>query len=485
MQRVGQAATCSLPRSAASVYCVRSFVPIEKNSTCAASAAGGERRGRHLDHDAHLERGVRCRPRRPGPRRAPRARAGARRTVATIGNMTRMRRLVGRPQDRPQLRVEQRGAREAEADAAHAEERVLLGVLREVGDGLVGAGVERAQQQGPSRRARRPRARRPSACSSSSGIVSRPMKRNSVRNRPTPSAPASRAPAASSGRPMFAATSMAHAVRRWPPASPRAHARPAPTRPARARRRRRRFSSGAGGSTKHEARAPVDRERARPRRCRRSRSPSPTTAGMPSDRARTAACEVGPPCAVAMPTATAGSSPAVSAGVRSRATRMPGRQQLGARHRHAEDPGERPGRPRCAGRRRAHAGSRPPARPRLRRWPRSRRATRGPRARSSRIARRAGVEQGLVLQEEQVRVEDRRLVLAGARDDGVALPPDVLMDLPAAPARAPPPRPAGSAASRGRDLELGGVEMPRRADRDAGRGGEAVQRARPSPLGTA
>ena len=51
--------------------------------------------------------------------------------------------------------------------------------------------------------------------------------------------------------------------------------------------------------------------------------PRPRTAGIPSARARIAACEVGPPMAVAIPLTTAGSNPAVSAGVSSAATTMP------------------------------------------------------------------------------------------------------------------------------------------------------------------
>ena len=44
---------------------------------------------------------------------------------------------------------------------------------------------------------------------------------------------------------------------------------------------------------------------------------------MPSALARMAACEVGPPKAVAIPLTTAGSNPAVSAGVSSGATTIP------------------------------------------------------------------------------------------------------------------------------------------------------------------
>ena len=52
IERVGErVATASLPRSAASAYWVRSFVPMLKKSTCGANAARLERRRGHLDHD--------------------------------------------------------------------------------------------------------------------------------------------------------------------------------------------------------------------------------------------------------------------------------------------------------------------------------------------------------------------------------------------------------------------------------------------------
>jgi hypothetical protein len=61
---------------------------------------------------------------------------------------------------------------------------------RQVGQGLVAADVEGADDQGAlaTERLRRRRCRR-AACSSSSGAVSRSSKRNSERSRPTPSAP--------------------------------------------------------------------------------------------------------------------------------------------------------------------------------------------------------------------------------------------------------------------------------------------------------
>ena len=55
--------------------------------------------------------------------------------------------LGGDAQDRPQLRPEQVGPGEREADPAAAEERVVLGLLAQEGQRLVGAGVERPHDQ--------------------------------------------------------------------------------------------------------------------------------------------------------------------------------------------------------------------------------------------------------------------------------------------------------------------------------------------------
>ena len=52
-------------------------------------------------------------------------------------------------------------------------------------------------------------------------------------------------------------------------------------------------------------------------------SPSPTAAGIPSERARIALCDVGLPATVAMPSVSSRSSEAVSGGVRSVATTIP------------------------------------------------------------------------------------------------------------------------------------------------------------------
>ena len=96
----------ALPRSAAIVYCARSFVPMEKKSTCGATRSAASASAGHLDHHADLERAGRA--------RAPRARASSRAraassssSVATIGNISGERMLGGHAHDGAQLGVEQ------------------------------------------------------------------------------------------------------------------------------------------------------------------------------------------------------------------------------------------------------------------------------------------------------------------------------------------------------------------------------------------
>ncbi len=191
------AATCSLPRSAARVYCVRSFVPIEKKSASraridAVSAAGG-----HLDHDADLE-GI-VEPRRRPRASEPACAADSSSAVATIGNITLIRMVVPRP-------AGARGAARRATLAARA--RAGSRARRGTGSSRPAARAPGSGLSAPASRVRTSSGRSPSAsaaaryaasCSSSSGMVSRSMKRNSVRNRPTPSAPPATAAATSSG----------------------------------------------------------------------------------------------------------------------------------------------------------------------------------------------------------------------------------------------------------------------------------------------
>ena len=75
--------------------------------------------------------------------------------LADHGEHDRQRGLGGGLQGGAQLDEQQLGAGERQAQPAHAEERVLLGRLAEVGQRLVGAGVERAQHQAPAAERRR------------------------------------------------------------------------------------------------------------------------------------------------------------------------------------------------------------------------------------------------------------------------------------------------------------------------------------------
>ena len=148
------------------------------------------------------------------------------------------------------------------------------------------------------------------------------MNRNSLRNRPTPTAPASSAAPASPGSSMLASNSTA-CRRASPPACAAADAA------ARARAR-----SAAGGSGTPRARSATDR-RSRCRRRRRSRpsrpgrirrlaSRAPTTAGMSMLRATIAVCEVLPPTSVTKPVNTLRLNCSMSAGATSLATSTSG-----------------------------------------------------------------------------------------------------------------------------------------------------------------
>jgi hypothetical protein len=118
-----------------------------------------------------------------------------------------------RAQDRAELRAEDLRAVEAHAHAALAEEGIVLLRNRQVGERLVAADIERANDERlvaptPARwlcksRTARPRRR-----------VVRSMKRNSERSRPTPSPPRSAICVASFKPPMFADDFDARAVER-------------------------------------------------------------------------------------------------------------------------------------------------------------------------------------------------------------------------------------------------------------------------------
>ncbi len=94
------------------------------------------------------------------------------------------------------------------------------------------------------------------------------------------------------------------------------------------RRRNPAWSAGPGSGVTRPSSASTSR--GVPSGMASTASPSPTTAGMPRALARIALWEVGAPPAVQMARTRAGSRPAVSAGVRSRATRTPGAARAGA-----------------------------------------------------------------------------------------------------------------------------------------------------------
>ena len=83
--------------------------------------------------------------------------------VATIGNMIRSVAAARRLEKRPNLRAQQAGPVEADADGAPAERRILLLDGLHVGQDLVAADVEGAERDGPVAGRSRPPYRGPAA----------------------------------------------------------------------------------------------------------------------------------------------------------------------------------------------------------------------------------------------------------------------------------------------------------------------------------
>ena len=299
--------------------------------------------------------GVGLRARAPGPRPSRRPRAAralpssaraasssaraarSSSSVATIGNITLSGCSRGDAQDRAQL-----GARTARARRARGgcRGRRGTGCPPAPGAGTGAACRRRRRACGRSRG-------RPSSASAISrqhrdllvlvGGVARSRKRNSVRSRPTPSAPCATAlarlggaadvgedldPAAVGERAGLARRARAPRPRSAASASRRAAELGGRLRRPGRRRRSRASPSSASG-------VPVgDREHAAPR---------PTTAGMPSARATIAACPVAPPRAVAIAQRALGVQrrPPRRASARRRA-RCPARASTGAARRAGE-----------------------------------------------------------------------------------------------------------------------------------------------------
>ena len=168
-------------RSAANVYCARSLVPMLTKSTAPASPA---RQGGRRDLDHHADRG---RPGAAGVRRTPRLVA-----VATIGAITQMSAWL--PRSRRDRASWRRAPRAARVRAGHARPaRGWSSAWSRNGSGL-SAPASSSRMTTRARRTPRhlTRRRRPAR-----PVDGRPRGRgeNSVRNSPTPSAPAPRAAA--------------------------------------------------------------------------------------------------------------------------------------------------------------------------------------------------------------------------------------------------------------------------------------------------
>ena len=190
--------TASSARSTASVYWIRSLVPIDRKSSLREERAHREHRGRDLDHAADLD--VRIERHALLAQALLRLRDHRERLVDLADRREHRDQdahvaVVRRAQDRAQLGEEEPRLGEAEADRAQAQR----GVGRDAREPvealllLVGAEVERADRDRLALPCPRRRARYASNCSSSDGSPSRLRNRNSERNRPTPVAPFSSA----------------------------------------------------------------------------------------------------------------------------------------------------------------------------------------------------------------------------------------------------------------------------------------------------
>ena len=296
-----RAASSGWPRSMASVYCVRSLVPIERKSASAASRSASSGRGGRLDH--HAER--RARRHAQLRRRSSSISARTARSSPSVGDH-RQQDAALRPartaQDRAQLRrAAAPGCRRLGAHAAQAERR----------DCLRAAAAGRAAACRRRRRACGSSSGRPPSASRRAGSprllvlrrrLARSRNRNSVRSRPQPSAPARPRCAPRRAEPRLAYTSMRVAVG--------VHA----VRSCARRARRRALRRDGAGATVRRRRARAGRRIDAARR-RRSASrisgvpsaiassagPQRPASACPWPAARIATCEVGPPRAVQMP----------------------------------------------------------------------------------------------------------------------------------------------------------------------------------------
>ena len=149
-------ASCALPRSIASTYCVRSLVPMERKSASAASRSADDGGGRRFDHHAERGFGIERRSSRASSVSIART-ALTSATEVTIGSM--MPALPGRlhPQRSARNCVAQQDR--AGAKPARTPRKPSAGFSSggnvEIGNRLVAADIEGADDQRRGRQARR------------------------------------------------------------------------------------------------------------------------------------------------------------------------------------------------------------------------------------------------------------------------------------------------------------------------------------------
>ena len=148
-------------------------MPIEKKSASARQPVGEQRRRRHLDHDAERRRLAQPAV-GPRPPRGACARPASSESDVTIGSRIRRSPLRGGEAERRQLLLEELRVREAVAQPAQAEGRVLA----------------RRRRRSPSRRRGRRSARRPDAARPRRAASRRPPA--APRRRASAAAPAGR-----------------------------------------------------------------------------------------------------------------------------------------------------------------------------------------------------------------------------------------------------------------------------------------------------
>lgn len=267
-------------RSAAIVYCVRSFVPIDAKSACARIRSAS----RALDGISTMTPAV-LRP----YSRASAVKYSVSSTVATMGAMTHRSASVAASASASAVSCSRRMS--SLARSARSPRRPSAGFsscasLRKASGLSAPASSIRTTTFWPGKAASS--SRYDSRCCSTVGAWADERNRNSVRNSPTPSAPRSTASDASAGFPRFASSGISVPSARAPGVSGAASAE----RRAAARCSARVFSSSEGSTVTIPAAAstmtwlPVTRSDA---------DAAPTIATMPFSRARIAVCEVGPP----------------------------------------------------------------------------------------------------------------------------------------------------------------------------------------------